>query len=324
MQYNKHNVAFTLLVSFVSLPTFFNTARAEFALNFQSNPNVVGSIANWGCGGGGSGGGGMGGGGMGMFGPGCGSGYFLQEVVEDAGLLYYHVILGDPAVDDFAIEFYIRAGECCWFGSGGGGRGGGGMGGGGPAPYSSSYGDTSDLLASAWLPLAEVDLVGNGTGNPNRVYMRQINNDAEMTQEFTKSIETNKPRITQVIEDSVMTSTFDLNMSNGDHDAYSAPVSFTNDTSIAGIGSFNATTDGDAPNAQISAGRYIYTADNPLGTPHGDSYGTYTYEDGDFDVYNVDWLSYCDPTQNPDLQCNFVRGGRGMGGGGRGGGRGGM
>ncbi len=292
------------------------TAHAEFVLNFQTNPNVVPSWANWSCNAGGGGGmGGMGGGGMGMFGPGCGSDYFVQELINDNGTNYYHVILGDPAQDDFALEFYMRIGDGCWWCGGGMGGMGGGL---GPAPYSSSYGDVSDRLASAWLPLAGVDLVGNGTGNPNRVYIRQINNDAQMTQEFLKDTEANKPRITQVIKDGTFTSTFDLDMRNGGHGAYSDPASFINDTTIEGVpmGSFDAA---NTPGAYINAGRYIYTADNPAGTPHGGAYGTYTYEDGGFDIYAIDWLSYCIPEQNPDLQCNFVRGGMGgMGGGGGG------
>ena len=327
-----------MLLPLFLLVAYSTSSRSEFSLNFQSNPNVVGSIVNWGCNAGGGGGGmmGGGGGGMGMFGPGCGSDYFLQELVNDGGTEYYHVILGDPSQDDFALEFYMRVGDCCWWGSGGGGGGGMGGGGGGgmmggSAPYSSSYGDTTDRLASAWLPLEGADLVGNGTGNPNRVYMRQINNDPQMVQEFVKDFETTKPRITQVIEDGIMTSTFDLDMRNGGHGSYTDPSRYINDTTISGIGTFDATAPTPASDIEsvptpdsdikLTAGRYIYSADNPAGTPHGNSYGTYTYEDGDFDVYNVDWLSYCDPSQNPDLQCNFSSGGGGMmGGGGMGGG----
>ncbi len=311
---HKESSPIALFLAFF-LTFVLTNARAEFALNFQPNPNVVPSIANWGCSGNG-GGGGMMGGGMNMFGPGCGSDYFLQELVEDNGVQYYHVILGDPSVDDFALEFYMRTGDCCWWGSGGGGMGGGGMGMGGPAPYSSSYGDITDRLASAWTPLAGPDLVGNGTGNPNRIYMRQINNDAQMQQEFIKDRETQKPRILQIIRDGSLTSTFDLDMRNGGHNIYTDPISFINDTTISGISSFDAAA---VPTAQINAGRYIYTADNPAGTPFGDAYGTYTYEDGNFDVYGIDWLSYCIPEQNPDLQCSFSTGGGMMGGGGRGG-----
>lgn len=305
-----------LLILVVSIFFPLTVVNAEFSLNFQPNPNVVNTWANWSCN---AGGGGVGmGGGMGMFGPGCGSDYFLQEVVNDNGTYYYHVILGDPNQDDFALEFYMRTGDGCWWC--GGGMGGGGMGGGGraPAPYSSSYGDTSDRLAGAWLPLAGADLVGNGTGNPNRVYIRQINNDAQMTQEFIKDIEANKPRILQVIEDGSLTSTFDLDMRNGDHFSFSDPINFINETLIAGVSRFDANA--DAPNAKINAGRYIYTADNLAGTLHGEAYGSYTYDDGGFDVHSVDWLSYCVPELNPDLQCDFRRGG-GMGGGGMGGGR---
>lgn len=304
-----------LLILILTLGFPWSQTLAEFSLNFQPNPNVVSSIANQGC----NSGGGMMGGGMGMLGPGCGSDYFLQELVEDNGIEYYHVILGDPDVDEFAMEFYMRTGDCCWWSGGGmggrgGGRGGGGGMGGGDAPYSSSYGDTNDRLYNAWQPLeGGPDLTGNGTGNPSRVYMRQINNDGQMSQDFTKTTEANKPRITQIIEDGELTSTFDLDMSNGDHNTYSDPVSFINDTTIANIGSFDANA--DAPNANITAGRYTYSPDNPAGAPHGDSYGTYTYEQDGYDVYDTDWLEYCDPNQNSDHNCNFNSGGGGMMGG---------
>ncbi len=311
---NKLGGRFSPLVLALAISLLPPSLRAEFALNFQPNPNVVPSWANWSCNAGGGGGMGGMGGGMGMFGPGCGSDYFLQELIDDNGIQYYHVIVGDPTVDDFALEFYMRIGDGGnWWPTGG--RRGGGMGMGlGPAPYSSSYGDVNDPLASAWLPLASADLVGNGTGNPNRVYMRQINNDAQMQQEFIKDRETQKPRIVQVVQEGSFSSNFDLDMRNGDHNTFTDPVLFINETTVPDFATFDAADPVTAPRAHINAGRYIYTADNPLGAPHGDAYGTYTYEDGGFDVYGTDWLSYCIPDQNPDHNCNFSRGGMGMGG----------
>jgi len=66
----------------------------------------------------------------------------------------------------------------------------------------------------------------------------------------------------------------------------------------------------DAPQANITAGQFRYSS----GSGFGGSYGTYTYVDQGFDVYNTDWLSFCDPTQNPDRQCQFSAGGGGGGG----------
>lgn len=336
MSYRAFRLLIALPLLIIALYAPWRETQAEFALNFQSNPNVVASIANWGCSGtgGGGGGGGMGGGGGGMggmawFGPGCGSDYFLQQLVSDGGVQYYHVIVGNPAEDNFALEFYMRTGACCWWPSGGGGGmggggGGGGMGGGNPAPYSSSYGDVNDILFNAWQPLSSnADKAGNGTGNPNRVYMRQINNDPQMRQEFVKNIERNKPRIIQTIADGSLTSTFDLDMRNGSHSAFTTPASFVNITTIAGIGSFDANA--NAQKGDVTAGRYTYSANNPKGVSHGDSYGSYNYGGGFFDVHRQDWLAFCNPADNPDHNCNFGSGGGGMmGGGGGGGGGGGM
>ncbi len=259
------------------------------------------------------------GGGMGSAGPGCGSDYFLQELVNDNGVQYYHVIIGDPTVDDFAMEFYIRAASCCWWG--GGGMGGGGMGGGG-TPKSSSFGDTNRRLYNAWQPLEGGSaLTGNGTANPNRVYLRQINNDGEMQQEFIKGRESKKPHIVQVIGDGELVSTFDLDMSNGGYNTFSDPVRFINNTTIVDVGSFDPNIDAprnvDTPNANINvtAGRYTYLPDNPAGVSFGDSYGSYLYEEGGYDVFGTSWLDYCQPSQNLDRQCNFNAAGGGMGGG---------
>lgn len=303
MSREQFTIRFAHLIACLIFSVAPMQAWAEFTLNFQPNPNVVNSIANATCDGAGGGMGGMGG--MGMFGPGCGSDFFRQEVVEDNGNLYYHVILGDPNQDDFAMEFYIRAAGCCWWAMGGGMGGMGGMGG-GDAPYSASYGDTNDRLASAWLPLAGPEISGSGTGNPNRVYMRQINNDSEMNQEFLKNLEGNKPRITQTVTDGELVSTFDLDMRNGGHASFTNPSGFTNQTIVAGAGSFDMNI--DAPNAQPNAGNYSYSP----GPGFGQSYGTYSYQDGGYDVYATDWLAYCQPNQNPDHSCNFNGGGGGM------------
>jgi hypothetical protein len=298
-------------------------AQAEFVLNFQpsASGNVVSSIANQSCSGGNGGGmmGGMGGmGGMMGFSD-CGVDYFHQEVVNSGGAQFYHVILGRPA-DGFAIEYYMRTGGCCWF-SGGGMMGGMGMmGGGGDAPYSSSYGDLNDRLFNFYDPLSNNPAAGSATGNPNRVYMRMVNNDATMNQEFIKAKEGNKPRIIQTVKNgTAMTSSFDLDMSNGGYNAYSNPASFTNKTSVTGVGAFDAAS---APQARINAGRFRYTPGNSF----SGAYGSYNYESGGINMVGVNWLSYCDPDQNPDYHCDYTSGGGGggmmggMGGGGMGGG----
>lgn len=277
------------------------TTQAEFALNFRPVPsgNVVSSIANQGCNTGG--GGGMMGGGMMGFSD-CGVDYFYQEVVSDTGTQFYHVMLGDPS-SGFSIEYFMRTGGCCWW------NGGGMMMGGGPAPYSSSYGDTNDNLANFYDPLGSSTAVGSATGNPSRVYMRQINNGTGFNQEFLKARETQKPRITQrVTNGTAMTSTFDLDMSNGNYNAYSAPASFVNTTTVATVGTFDAAK---APKATIKAGRFTYTP----GSSFSGAYGSYNYDSMNINMVGVNWVSYCVPDQNPDYRCDYTSGGGGGGGG---------
>lgn len=301
-------IIFSLIVLFAS---FQGEALAEFELNFQSNPNVVSSIANVSCNTG-TGGmmDGMGGmGGMGALGPGCGSDTFRQEVVNDNGTLYYHIILGDVNDGDFALEFYIRTGGCCWWG--GGMMGGmGGMG--GDAPYSSSYGDTNNALANAYAPLAAPLVSGTGTGNPNRVYMLQLNQDLAFSQVYEKQLESNKPRITQQHSDNSIQENVILDMSNGDHNGVSPPARIEITQTFSTIASADFDINTHASSSRITAGMYSYTA----GPGQGQSYGSYEYESGNFDVYSVNWTAYCDEQQNPDHNCTFNDGGGGnmMGG----------
>lgn len=302
----KSIIAAALVTLFSSSPS-----QAELGLNFLPAVNVVSSIANQSCNAVAGGGmmGNMEGGMMGALGPGCGRDYFLQEVINDNGTQYYHVIVGNPAQDNFALEYYMRTAGCCWWTGGGmmGGMGGGMMGGGGDAPYSSSYGNVNDRLFNAWQPLSNNTAAGNASGNPSRVYMRQINNDPNMTQEFIKSKELNKPRITQTVKNgTAMTATFDLDMSNGNYNGYSNPVKFTNITTVTGVGSYDAAR---APQAKVSAGRFTYSP----GTSFNGSLGTYKYETDSINAYGINWLSYCQPSQNPDHQCIFNNNGGGGG-----------
>ena len=281
--------------------------KAEFSLNFQPNSNVVGSWANQTCGSGDGMMGGMGGM-MGGLGPGCGSDSFRQEIISDNGTEYYHVILFDQT-EDFALEFYMRTGGCCWWGGADARYTGGGMMGGGSTPYSSSYGNVDDPLANAWEPLSNAANSGNGTGNPARVYMRQINNDSQMNQEFVKARETMKPRIVQNISDGSVQLTFDLDMSNGGYTSFTAPSKFDNTFTLTGLPAANFDMATDVPQANITAGQFSYTE----GNVDGGSNGSYSYAGDSFDVYAVDWLSYCEPSQNSDHSCNFSSGGGGGG-----------
>ena len=139
---------------------------------------------------------------------------------------------------------------------------------------------------------------------------------------FFKPFESNKPQITQIIDDGQARSVFDLDMTNAGYDNPSNPVTLINTFEIidgsdpAGFATFDMRVDGQ--NVFTTAGRFSYTP----GGGAGGSSGTYTYEDGGFPVEDIDWLAYCDPAQNPDHQCVFSPGGGAMGG--MGGGMGGM
>lgn len=305
------------------------SSHAEFGLNFQPQTGtaVVASVANIDCFSG------TGGGMMGMGGCGGDPTPFLQQVVQDAaGNQYYHVIVGDPARGStFAQEIYIRtavSGTACWFGctnarvGGMMGGGGGMMGmGNGPAPLSSSAGSAQNEFN----PLSATETIsGNGTGNPTRVHMRQINNEAGFTQEFLKARDAFKPKITQNLTATGVVSTFSVDMSSIGYSTNNAAVPIVNTLTLTapGIpaGSGNFDIEKFTATRKVEAGKYIYTA----GTGDGGSFGTYTYVAGRFDVYGLDWLAFCDPAQNPVSGCaNFGRGGMmggGMGGGGMGGG----
>ncbi len=312
------------------------SVSAEFNLNFQPQTGtaVVASVANIDCftgaGGGmmGHGGGGM----MGMGGCGTDTTPFLQQVVRDAaGNQYYHVIIGDPARgSNFAQEVYIQtaaSGTACWFGCAnarvGGMMGGGGgmMGmGNGPAPLTASAGSAQNDRS----PLSATEAVsGNGTGNPARVHMRQINNETGFGQEFLKARDAFKPKITQTITTTEMSSVFSVGMDTIGYSTnnVSAPIINTlviNNPNIpAGAANFDIAKFTATRN--VTAGKYTYV----LGAGDGGSFGTYTYVGGNFDVYGMEWASFCSPAQNTVSGCTAFGGGGGMGGGMGGGGMGG-
>jgi hypothetical protein len=139
-----------------------------------------------------------------------------------------------------------------------------------------------------------------------------------MNQDFLKQFESRKPRISQAINAAGSQLAFDLDMSNGDYNSFSSPSRFINNFSSnqAEVASFDIST--DAPNSAVSAARFRYNN----GPYDGGSGGSFSYESNTgFEPRTTDWLSYCDPSQNPDHHCNFGAGG---GGGGMMGGMGGM
>jgi len=285
---------------------------AEFALNFTpqiANPSQRQSVANIGCSNGVSTVGGHN-----RSGFGCGDGlYFMQEIVTDGTNKYYHLIIGDKDVDPFALEYYIRTADCCWFTA----KGPANNPMFGEAPQSSSYGDTGKLLSSALFPLAPVTLSGNGAGNPNRIYMQQINQDSEMQLEYTKAFETKKPRIAQTIDNGEIVSEFVLDNNNADYSVSLAAAEYQNKLTLydtngnpQGAGDYDVAA--QANQQHVTGGQYIYK-----GGPEVDSsFGMYEYAEGGPDPVYINWYAYCNPEENTHRGCV---GGPGPGGSGPGG-----
>ncbi len=274
-----------------------STAQADLTLNFQpvDPANRVSSIANLdcrtpnlgGCRRGGS-----------LSDP--DKSPFFQEVVQEPDGQYYHVIVGDPT-SDFAVEYYIKTvgGSNGWFSS---------------APYNASGGamfnggqDTFPNSTITASPLSKGDPggnffsgSGNGSGNPKRVLFRQNIVDSELQQEVTKASFLNKPKITQAVVNSELNSEFEFDMSNSSYDDMNTTgIMAANRTVVidsntgAPMFEFDAATDSQVSN--VTGGEYIYNT----GTFFDGSFGNYTYSEGGFDVYQVDWSLYSNPSNIP-------------------------
>lgn len=211
---------------------------------------------------------------------------FLQEIVFDGVNGYFHVIVGDPT-QNFAQETFIRLGTRFWPNS---------------QPNSSSAG-TAGTANGGWAspggsPLDTSVVSGSGTANPERVQVRQIVRDPEMTQEFLKTGFLTKPRITQTVTSGDMTSFFDLNMTAIAYRGAGAT------TSVAPL--INTVTLGSAPagnfdmaqnkqNSTVTAGQYSWA----VGGGDGQSAGTYTYVGGgSFNLNAIDWKAFYNPGDN--------------------------
>lgn len=263
------------------------TSQAEFELNFEPD------TSNYGDGGrGGSwGGGGRGGGEWWEF----WDEEIVQEMVFENGQEYYHVIIKDP-YQDFAMDFYIQTAS-----------GNGFYPDRSTGPASASYGDGGPNLARFENPYLSAS--GNGTGTPDRIYMRQIFNDGTIQQDFNKATLSQKPIITQSIVSDGYRDEVVINMDNSNYSQMDRPGSIDIHAVVTdldfpfGEGDFLLSRDGQQVN--VTAGQFTYEDGSGDRWEPGGSNGTYTYADGDFDVYDVDWLSFCESDQNPQHHCNF-------------------
>lgn len=293
--------AATLMVSSFVFGT--NSARAEFTLNFQpvapafkSDP---GNIANMDCR-------------VASTAQPCihngnipltDKTPFFQELATDGVNQYYHVIMGDPATD-FVQEYFIRSGAttiCCWSNG---------------APLSASAGwfngGVSNTPGAPWSIAFESPLAsdptksGNGTANPERVIFRQ-RMVGEVTQEVIKPFLLTKPKITQTMTLPDLETTFQIDMTAIRYNDKTTKGTITNTVSVIDptLPNPNGRIDFDAvANAQrstIVGGRYTYTppASPPQITAAGGSFGTYSYEQSNFDVYSVDWAALRNPSNGP-------------------------
>ena len=219
---------------------------------------------------------------------------FLQEIVSDPGGTgnYYHVIVGLPG-DSFVQESYIKV----------------------SGTYITSDSDGNQFYSSTsggawWLQAAgnptdplrnDAGFTGNGTGNPNKMSLRQILTDTSQgyKEEFLKAKFTEKPSFTQSVNNSELQMNFGVDMSGINYNTSTMKGAITNtlkllDTLIPqDSASFDAVA--QSQTSTTSAGQYTYSP----GFGPGASAGAYKYVDGGFDVYNIDWKSFRDPTQNP-------------------------
>lgn len=243
---------------------------------------------------------------------------FVQEFVEVGGVRYYHVIVGDGrslseggTTNGFAQEVYIRVGSNnLVFADGHESSSSGGRGFKDSSDWRSCADGAavSDACANGWDPLRNNASVftGNGTGNPERVIMRQVIKDGALFDTFEKILFSQKPKISQKLSALDIAAEFTLDMGNSDYKASTTVDNARSGTVInkvtligpnAGIpGNFDATaaaanfTTANAPAANVTGGRFTW-APGP-NADFGFSSGSYSYSEGNFDVNAVKWKEY--------------------------------
>ena len=230
-----------------------------------------------------------------------------ESVIDpDNGFRYWHYVVDDPATG-FAQDVYIRstgATSCSQH------------------TICSASGGTTALGTSVNVLGANSAInSGNGTGNPNHVLIREVLGgtwdatsstwtcDTGYCDEFIKDSYTNKPKITQGINDADFSSKFIIDMSGVALSDNSTPLTITdNSTGATGASLTNVQTVFDASTSSsavfdlandgqqvnVSGGQYTYTT----GTGVLGANGTYVYVDGGFDPKALDYTPFRDPSQN--------------------------
>lgn len=235
---------------------------------------------------------------------------------------YYHIIVGSLA-DGFIQESYIQAGYSMRvdgvFINRGEPPGTGLLDGGFGSASAGNYIVTTPSnvvthAGNASDPLGDASSSGNGTANPRRVVMHQMNTDGEMTSYFRKDTLTNKPYMYQSIDVfGSMNSTFEIDMSNSTYDDDTTAAVIKQNTlqlfgdnlpaAVTGIpDAANWDMSADSQNSSITGGMFTFTDGSDVVDSPGGSEGTYNYAHGVFDVTAVEWAGYFDPydpTGNP-------------------------
>ena len=176
-------------------------------------------------------------------------------------------------------------------------------------------------MAETILPVSQrYRISGTGTMNPSRTVLLMQASDANVSIEVSKPFLDRKPKITQTLTEGTLTSQFVADMTGLTYADLNISAPMTNvltitdpDLPIPGGADFDINDTAVVKNSNITAGKYIFTPgggwsapSDPLGAKGWDvndstfDPGTYTYSEGGFDVLNVDWTSFFDPTQNPN------------------------
>ncbi len=253
---------------------------------------------------------------------------FFYERVDN----YWHLIIGDPSLG-FAQETYTPI--IGLFHSNSGGR---------EPIFFTLNGNLEEWSGNGWDPLElqstpygpdDSSFSGNGTGDPNKMIMRQTLGKGSFSstgssietwtcdvgqfcQEFLKPLETFKPLITQDYDDGQLFMAFSLDMRNISYNDMSTAGAMTNIISITSPplpltdpngpmpNSFYFDMSTDSQRSVVTGGRYIYTSgtgwyndgDGDVFRAYGE--GTYQYDDGGVNSFHteIDWGSYFDPSQN--------------------------
>ncbi|ALP53352.1 hypothetical protein Tel_09400 [Candidatus Tenderia electrophaga] len=255
-----------------------------------------------------------------------------QRMFSYGGKNYYHVIIGDSTTDDFYLEYMIEANS-------------------GWAEYNNDFAASASTGNNSSTSNREFNMInpydsdssrtGTGTGNPNRVIIRQVADDGTTRNEFLKDQFDRKPLITQTMSDpnptEGITQEYTLDM-RGKTYADNTPITENERTNRTILIGDTAANQGDYDDTgavitptffregsdSISAGAYTYST----GSGYGGSNGTYTYyqkdgvtvNPGGFQPVNKDYSVFCIQGQNVDWSGNGACTNGDGGGGGRGGG----